>query len=185
MPSRAPINRLSLWRRLANTSLLQSLERRSNRLANLLRGRGLARLDHYAIFMENNARYVECCAAGARSGLYFTCVNSYLTVEELAYIVDNSQSKVLDLFDSPTRCGARRAGKCPRVELCLLVDGPGDGGRVLNLDQAVAGFPDTPVAEELLGTAMLYSSGTTGRPKVRRGRCPSFRRRQSCLFSSS
>ena len=63
------------------------LERRSNRLAHLLRARGLRRLDHYAIFMENNARYVECCAAGIRSGLYFTCVNSYLTGEELGYIV--------------------------------------------------------------------------------------------------
>ena len=59
-------------------------ERRSNSLAHLLRARGLRRLDHYAIFMENNARYIECCAAGIRSGLYFTCVNSYLTPEELA-----------------------------------------------------------------------------------------------------
>ena len=38
------------------------LEARSNRLAHFLRKRGLQRLDHYAIFMENNARYVECCA---------------------------------------------------------------------------------------------------------------------------
>ena len=35
------------------------------------------RLDHYAIFMENNARYVECCGAGERAGLYYTCINSY------------------------------------------------------------------------------------------------------------
>jgi long-chain acyl-CoA synthetase len=49
------------------------LEARSNRLAHLLRSLGLARLDHYAVFMENNARYIECCAAGERSGLYYTC----------------------------------------------------------------------------------------------------------------
>jgi long-chain acyl-CoA synthetase len=60
------------------------LEVRSNRLAHLLRDRGRRRLDHYAIFMENNARYIESCAAGERAGLYYTCVNSYLTPEELA-----------------------------------------------------------------------------------------------------
>ena len=71
------------------------LEARSNRLAHLLRTRGLGRLDHYSIYMENHPRYVECCAAGERSGHYYTCVNSFLTVEELAYILNNSQSKVL------------------------------------------------------------------------------------------
>ena len=52
------------------------LERRSNRLAHFLRASGLGPLDHYAVFMENNARYVECCSAGERAGLYYTCVNS-------------------------------------------------------------------------------------------------------------
>ena len=46
------------------------LEARSNRLAHLLRRRGLKRLDHYAIFMENNSRYLEACGAGERAGLY-------------------------------------------------------------------------------------------------------------------
>ena len=51
-------------------------EARTNRLAHLLRAHGLRRLDHYAIFMENNSRYLESCGAGERSGLYYTCVNS-------------------------------------------------------------------------------------------------------------
>ena len=55
------------------------LERQSNRLAHFLRAHGIKRLDHYAIFMENNASYIECCAAGERAGLYYTCINSYLT----------------------------------------------------------------------------------------------------------
>src|SRR5437868_8794300 len=55
--------------------------------------------------------------------------------------------------------------QCPDVSLCLVVDGPGDGARVQNLDQALAGLPPTPIADESLGTPMLYSSGTTGRPK--------------------
>ena len=71
------------------------LEARSNRLAHFLRRQGLKRLDHYAVFMENNSRYLEACGAGERSGLYYTCVNSFLTSGELAYILDNSQSQVL------------------------------------------------------------------------------------------
>jgi long-chain acyl-CoA synthetase len=61
------------------------LEARSNRLAHFLRNVGLKRLDHYSIFMENNARYVERCAAGERAGLYYTCINSaYTDPQEMA-----------------------------------------------------------------------------------------------------
>lgn len=141
------------------------LERRSNRLAHFLRSAGLGRLDHYAIFMENNARYVECCSAGERAGLYYTCINSYLTPDELAYILENSESKVLITSTEKRSVAAQAMAHCPRIERCLVVDGPGDDANIVNLDAAVQGFPDTPITDEFLGTAMLYSSGTTGRPK--------------------
>src|SRR5216117_4343910 len=70
------------------------LEARSNRLAHLFRKLGLTRLDHYAIFMENNSRYLEACGAGERSGLYYTCVNSYLTPGELACVLITSVAKL-------------------------------------------------------------------------------------------
>ena len=70
------------------TATYAELERGSNRLAHFLRANGLGRLDHYAIFMENHARYVECCSAGERSGLYYTCINSYLMPDEVAYILE-------------------------------------------------------------------------------------------------
>ncbi|GAC1327209.1 MAG: AMP-binding protein [Beijerinckiaceae bacterium] len=141
------------------------LEARTNRLAHFLRSRGLKRLDHYAIFMENNARYIECCGAGERAGLYFTCINSYLTAGELAYIVNNSQSKVL-IFSQEKRAVALEALRhCPNIEAALVVGGEGDGARIFNFDDAVASMPPTPIADEAIGTAMLYSSGTTGRPK--------------------
>ena len=71
------------------------LEARSNRLAHLFRNRGMKRLDHYAIYMENNSRYLEACGAGERAGLYYTCVNSYLTGSGNACVVDNSESSIL------------------------------------------------------------------------------------------
>jgi len=141
------------------------LERRSNRLAHFLRASGLSRSDHYAIFMENNARYVECCSAGERVGLYYTCINSYLTPDEVAYILDNSESRILITSTAKRDVALQAMAQCPRIERCLVVDGPGNGGKVLGLDEAVEGFPDTPISDEWLGAAMLYSSGTTGRPK--------------------
>lgn len=155
-------------------------EARSNRLAHLLRAHGLKRLDHYAIFMENNNRYLESCGAGERSGLYYTCVNSYLTADELAYILNNSESQVLITSTSRRAVAAKALASCPRIKLALLVQSsdddpkaiaaaaatpPADDYPFVDLVQATREYPSTPIADESLGTPMLYSSGTTGRPK--------------------
>jgi len=138
------------------------LEQRSNRLAHLLRGEGLRRLDHYAVFMENNNRYLECCVAGERSGLYYTCISSHLTAGELAYIVDNSESQVLVTSIAKLPVARAAMEHCPRVRRCLVVDG-GDAVRAMgdaryaDFSDAVSSFPDTPIVDEWLGSMMLYS----------------------------
>jgi long-chain acyl-CoA synthetase len=147
------------------TVTYRELEARCNRLAHLFRKRGLKRLDHYAIFMENNSRYLEACGAGERSGLYFTCVNSYLTAGELAYILTNSQSRILITSLAKLDCAREALRECPAIELCIVVDGPGESDRIVSLEAATADLPSTPISDESVGTAMLYSSGTTGRPK--------------------
>jgi long-chain acyl-CoA synthetase len=141
------------------------LDRRTNRLAHLMRAQGLQRLDHYAVFMENHVRYVEACGAGERAGLYYTTVNSFLTADELTYILNNSESKILITSEAKRAIAMAALRQCPNIRLCLVADGPGDGDRTLNLDAATAAHPDTPISDESLGNAMLYSSGTTGRPK--------------------
>src|SRR3954471_11170810 len=103
----------------------RELEARSNRLAHLFRKQGLQRLDHYSIFMENNNRYLEACGAGERSGLYYTCVNSYLTPSELAYILTNSQSRILITSKAKLDTAREALKECSRVELCIVVDGAG------------------------------------------------------------
>src|SRR5208337_5160904 len=143
----------------------EELEARSNRLAHLFRRHGLMRLDHYAIFMENNSRYLEACGAGERSGLYYTCVNSSLTAGQVEYILNNSESRILITSMAKLDVARNALKGCPKVELCLVVDGFGEGERIVGLDQAVAAMPANPIAGESLGAAMLYSSGTTGRPK--------------------
>ncbi len=117
------------------------LEARNNRLAHLFRKLGLKRLDHYAIFMENNSRYLEACGAGERIGLYYTCVNSYLTGSELAYIVDNSESRILITSMAKLETAREALKQCPKVELCIVVDGPGESERIVGLEQATAGLP--------------------------------------------
>ena len=133
----------------------------------LLRDHGLQPGDHYSILMENNDRYLESCGAGERSGLYYTCINSYLTAEEVAYIVDNSDSQVLITSPAKRQVALDAARTCPKLTLVLVVDEPGgsDDDRVRDFDEIVSGFPGDPIPDERLGTPMLYSSGTTGRPK--------------------
>ena len=148
-----------------------ALDARSNQLAHLLRAQGLMRLDHYAIFMENNSRFVEACMAGERSGLYYTCINAFLTADELAYILNNSESRLLITSAEKLPVVRQALLDCPRVALCLVVGGGAAlAGTVGNAtlcdhDTAIAAYPAGPIADEWLGTAMLYSSGTTGRPK--------------------
>lgn len=148
-------------------------EARTNQLAHLLREQGLNRLDHYSIFMENNSRYLECCGAGERSGLYYTCINHYLKGDELAYILNNSESRVLIVSQEKLAVAQEALAASPDIALCLVIGASADdlpkaqpkGPVFHSFEDAVAPYPTTPIADESLGTPMLYSSGTTGRPK--------------------
>jgi long-chain acyl-CoA synthetase len=92
-------------------------------------------------------------------------VNAFLTADELAYILNNSESKLLITSKAKRDVALAALPQCPNVASCLITDGPGDGAAIINLDEATDGLPDTPIVDEWLGAAMLYSSGTTGRPK--------------------
>ena len=142
-------------------------EMRANRMAHLLCAEGLGQRDHFSIMMENNDRYLEACAAGERTGLYYTCINSYLTADELAYILDNSESQILITSMLKLGVAIDAVAQSNKVRKVLVVDA---GANQLpegfeDYTTACQSFPVTPIDNERLGTAMLYSSGTTGRPK--------------------
>src|SRR3978361_1544997 len=105
--------------------------------------------------MENNSRYLEACGAGERSGLYFTCVNSYLTPGELAYIVNNSESRILITSVTKLDIAREALAQCPKVELCSVAEGESESERIVGLREATAGLPGTPISDECIGTAML------------------------------
>jgi long-chain acyl-CoA synthetase len=140
-------------------------EARCNRLAHLFRDSGLRRLDHVAFFMDNNPSLLECEGAAERTGLYYTCINSYLSADEVAYIVNDSKAKAVVVSSSKRDVAELLPALCPDVERWLMVDADGSQIGYERYEDAVAGFGTDPVADEQLGAAMLYSSGTTGRPK--------------------
>ena len=140
-------------------------EARCNRLAQLFRDAGLRRMDHVAFFMENNPRMLECEGAAERTGLYFTCINSYLSADEVAYIVNDSLARIVITSAAKREVALQLPALCPNVERWLMVDIDEPIEPFEPYLEAVAPYPAEPVADEQLGAAMLYSSGTTGRPK--------------------
>ena len=141
------------------------LDERANRLAQLFRDQGLQRLDHVAFFMENTPRMLECASAAERTGQYYTCVNSYLAADEVAYIVNDCTARIVITSNAKREVAAKLPALCPDVERWLMVDTDDPPAGFEAYDAAVAPFGTDPVPDEKLGVAMLYSSGTTGRPK--------------------
>ncbi|HTZ93054.1 MAG TPA: AMP-binding protein [Streptosporangiaceae bacterium] len=142
-------------------------EAHANQVAHLLRAAGLRRGDHIAIFMENSARMLEIEGGAERTGLYYTMINSYLAPDEVAYIITNSKSRLLFSSAAKSDVAQAAAAQCPQLERRLMA-GTGTGETPdgwESYEDVVAAYPTSPVADESLGAAMLYSSGTTGQPK--------------------
>jgi long-chain acyl-CoA synthetase len=137
------------------------LERRSAQLAHVLHHGGLRPGDVVALLTENSLRALEVYWAALRSGLYITAVNYRLKPEEVAYIVNDSGATALIV--SAEQAATATALRVPAVKLRLAF-----GGAVPGYDryeETIAAASDTPPDDQPHGATMLYSSGTTGRPK--------------------
>jgi fatty-acyl-CoA synthase len=139
------------------------LDARSNQIAHLLAVRGLVPGDHIAVFMENNLRFMDTVWAAFRSGLYVTAINRYLPAEEAAYIANDCMAKAIFTSHHQRAVASELLPLIPDCKIRLMVDGAVDGFE--DYDVALAPFPTSPIARERMGGSMLYSSGTTGRPK--------------------
>jgi long-chain acyl-CoA synthetase len=141
------------------------LEARANRIAHLFRAAGLVEGDAVAIIMENNEHMHAVMWAARRAGLYYVPINTHLTAAEAAYIIDNSAAKAIvgsgALRAALAELGAELPNGLP--EVLLIVDGELAGWQ--RYPECVADQPDTPIADEIEGDLLQYSSGTTGRPK--------------------
>ena len=144
------------------TLTYRQLEDRSNQGAQLFRALGLKPGDGVAFFMENDIRYLEICWAAQRAGLYFTCISSRLTAGEVEYIVRDCEAKVLIASHGLAKVASELAPLLPSVERFAV------GGAIAGFEsyeEAAAAMPASRIADETAGIDMLYSSGTTGRPK--------------------
>lgn len=142
------------------------LEARSNRMAQLFRACGLMRGDVIAIFLENHTDFLPLCWGAQRAGLIYTCISTKLTADEAGYIVSDCGAKLLVAGASLAPVAAR----LPAVAHRFSIGGDIEGFRPL--DAALADMPATRIADESPGRDMLYSSGTTGRPKGVTGPLP-------------
>ena len=142
----------------------RELEERSRRLARVWEAAGLEPGDHVALLVENQPRFFEVCWAAQRSGLYYTAINTHLTADEVAYIVEDCDARALVTTAAMLPVAGDLPTRLPdRVTSRLVMDGDLAGfGRYEEALEAVSGAPREG---ELEGHAMLYSSGTTGRPK--------------------
>jgi long-chain acyl-CoA synthetase len=145
------------------TVTYRQLDQQSNRIAQLFRSLGLKAGDHVALYLENNARFFEICWGAQRSGLVYTALSSRLTAEEVDYIVTDCGAK---LFVTSKYLAERAAELAPLMKGAshrFMIDGTTPGYQ--SWEAAVARCPATPIADQIAGHDMLYSSGTTGRPK--------------------
>lgn len=148
----------------------RQLDERSNRAARAFRAWGLRPGDCVAVVLGNEEHFFDFFWAAMRSGLYFTPVNWHLATDEIDYIVDNSDAKVLvasAAFADRVAPVAERASKLVRR---LAVGGEIPGFEPM--EAALEPFPATRLEDEREGAGMLYSSGTTGRPKGVRSPLP-------------
>ena len=141
----------------------RQLDDRSNRIAHLFRDRGLGPGSTVALVMGNDRRFLETAWAAQRSGLTYVPVNWHLTAEEMSYIVGDSDARLIVASADHADLAETLLDDVPNVEAVLLTSEV--VGRLESLDAVAASFPAEPIHDERLGADMIYSSGTTGRPK--------------------
>jgi long-chain acyl-CoA synthetase len=139
------------------------LEDRSCRVANLLRSYGLEPGDHVAALLENRVEFFEVAWGALRAGLHLTPINWHLTADEAAYIVEDCGASVLvasaalgDVVANLPDAGGKLTGR-----VAVVGELPG----FAPYEDLLAAQPNTPPTQQSEGNWMLYSSGTTGRPK--------------------
>ncbi|MDH7975760.1 acyl-CoA synthetase [Sphingomonas sp. AR_OL41] len=136
------------------------LDARSNRAAQLFRAEGLAAGGTIALLLDNVPEYYDVVWGAQRAGLFYVCISSKLTAPEADYIIRDSGATLV--IASASLAGTAAGMALGEVKAFAL------GGEIAgwrSWEEAVAVMPATPIADQRAGVDMLYSSGTTGRPK--------------------
>lgn len=165
---RAPDGQAIVMGGTGETVSYAQLDERSSRLARALRSRGLRDGGHIAILMENNRAFLEVAWAAQRSGLRYTAINSHLRPAEVQYVLDDCGA--LALVTSEAMAGVVAGLDLARIPVRICAAGELAGFE--RYDDVLAGAVPGPLDGQTEGREMLYSSGTTGRPKGVRKQLP-------------
>ncbi|HNP55794.1 MAG TPA: acyl-CoA synthetase [Gordonia sp. (in: high G+C Gram-positive bacteria)] len=151
------------------TVTYRQLDENSTRIAHFLRDTlGLVAGEVIAMVTDNDLRAFDVYWAALRSGMYVTAINHHLTAPETNFILDDCGAKAL--FASANVAAA--VAESDSIDGLATDGGPNRrvawGGSIpgfADYDEVLAAASDEPLADQPRGTDMLYSSGTTGRPK--------------------
>jgi len=139
------------------------LDAEANRISRLFRSLGIQAGDHVAFCMENRIEFLAVAWGAHYAGLYYTAISSRLTADEIAYIVDDCGARSFVTSPYKADAVAEINAATPAVESRFALGGPVAGHACF--EDAVAAQSSEPLPDRTEGQDMLYSSGTTGRPK--------------------
>ncbi|NLU84227.1 acyl-CoA synthetase [Rhodococcus sp. HNM0569] len=139
------------------------LEDGAIRCAHWLRAHGLGPGDHIAVLSTNDPTVYEIYWGAVRSGMYVTLVNTHLSAPEISYIVNDCGASVLLVSATLAELAAEIVADTPGVRVRAAFSGAVAGHR--DYAAELATMPQDEPEDQPRGTDMLYSSGTTGRPK--------------------
>ncbi|NVI92059.1 AMP-binding protein [Actinomadura sp. BRA 177] len=140
----------------------RELDARTGRLANALRGLGLATGDAIAIHSGNRREYFELMCAAGHIGLRYVMVNWHWTADELRYVLTDAGARVLfteDAFGDVAREASEGLDLDARVAFGDAVAG------FTPYEEFLATGTGEEISDPVMGFPMFYTSGTTGRPK--------------------
>jgi long-chain acyl-CoA synthetase len=153
------------------------LDARFNQLVRAMRARGIEAGQSITLVCSNRPEFVEVYVAAARNGLRLTPINWHLGVEEIAYIVNDCEAAIFVADERFAKTCAEAAKLAPNTKVLLAVGGAIEGFD--DYEQAVTAESPEPIENEGFGNTMLYTSGTTGRPKGVYRKRPAPRRAQN------
>ncbi len=142
---------------------------RSQRVAAVLHGAGLRRGDGIALVLPNGPEFLEITWGCQLSGLYYTAVNTHFMPDEVGYVIDDSNAKAVFIDATMTELAAHVGDANAALDVRIAIGGQLPGWQ--SYEEALKRAGDGPPASD--GSEMLYSSGTTGRPKAVRRPLPS------------
>ncbi|MEM7747379.1 MAG: AMP-binding protein, partial [Pseudomonadota bacterium] len=145
------------------TVTFNQLEARSNQAAQLFRACGVQAGDHIVLLSENCRQFLEICFAADRSGIYYTAISTHASADEAAYISRNCGASLSIVSERKAEIAQHLIKAAPDVRHRFMIGEAIEG--YTSWDAAAAAQSAARISNERQGLDMLYSSGTTGRPK--------------------